>query len=232
MNKNQNLHAIWLSTILTSHNKQVSKNLASLSRRGLSPSLGIRGKSRGREEGVGRLDRTTRAVSTREVAAVTTWRKSGWHDSSDHGIEQGLSDRDHLFTGESEGCEEPLECDGTTRRSRGRKRIVDLSSSTENEWPEVNWESRTGLVFPECSAALGDRYDLCLPRTRPEGNGWCEARTLTFLRLNIERKILRERGPFVTGMVLGKPKWIVQCDQDSFLWALRSSGLVGANLVH
>ncbi|PKI61999.1 hypothetical protein CRG98_017608 [Punica granatum] len=32
-----------------------------------------------------------------------------------------LSDRDHLFTGESEGCEEPLERDGTTRQSRGKK---------------------------------------------------------------------------------------------------------------
>ncbi|PKI43212.1 hypothetical protein CRG98_036397 [Punica granatum] len=32
-----------------------------------------------------------------------------------------LSDRDHLFTGESEGCEEPLEHDGTTRQSRGKK---------------------------------------------------------------------------------------------------------------
>ncbi|PKI55407.1 hypothetical protein CRG98_024180 [Punica granatum] len=32
-----------------------------------------------------------------------------------------LSDRDHLFTGESEGCERPFERDGTTRRSRGKK---------------------------------------------------------------------------------------------------------------
>ncbi|PKI57000.1 hypothetical protein CRG98_022606 [Punica granatum] len=32
-----------------------------------------------------------------------------------------LSDRDHLFTGESEGCEGPFERDGTTRQSRGRK---------------------------------------------------------------------------------------------------------------
>ncbi|PKI42016.1 hypothetical protein CRG98_037594 [Punica granatum] len=32
-----------------------------------------------------------------------------------------LSDRDHLFTGESEGCEEPFERDGTTHRSRGKK---------------------------------------------------------------------------------------------------------------
>ncbi|OWM64716.1 hypothetical protein CDL15_Pgr005979 [Punica granatum] len=31
------------------------------------------------------------------------------------------SDRDHLFTGEGEGCEEPFERDGTTRRSRGKK---------------------------------------------------------------------------------------------------------------
>ncbi|PKI59332.1 hypothetical protein CRG98_020287 [Punica granatum] len=31
------------------------------------------------------------------------------------------SDRDHLFTGEGEGCEEPFERDGTTRQSRGTK---------------------------------------------------------------------------------------------------------------
>ncbi|OWM76868.1 hypothetical protein CDL15_Pgr010255 [Punica granatum] len=35
------------------------------------------------------------------------------------------SDRDHLFTGEGEGGEEPFERDGTTRRSRGRKWHVD-----------------------------------------------------------------------------------------------------------
>ncbi|PKI37344.1 hypothetical protein CRG98_042266 [Punica granatum] len=34
------------------------------------------------------------------------------------------SDRDHLFTREGEGCEEPFERDGTTRRSRGEKRHV------------------------------------------------------------------------------------------------------------
>ncbi|PKI71434.1 hypothetical protein CRG98_008171 [Punica granatum] len=32
------------------------------------------------------------------------------------------SDRDHLFTGEGEGCEEPFERDGTTRQGRGAKR--------------------------------------------------------------------------------------------------------------
>ncbi|OWM70400.1 hypothetical protein CDL15_Pgr008689 [Punica granatum] len=35
------------------------------------------------------------------------------------------SDRDHLFTGEGEGCEEPFERDGTTHRSRGKKWHVD-----------------------------------------------------------------------------------------------------------
>ncbi|OWM77012.1 hypothetical protein CDL15_Pgr010100 [Punica granatum] len=34
-------------------------------------------------------------------------------------------DRDHLFTGEGEGGEEPLERDGTTRQSRGKKWHVD-----------------------------------------------------------------------------------------------------------
>ncbi|PKI58537.1 hypothetical protein CRG98_021069 [Punica granatum] len=37
------------------------------------------------------------------------------------------SDSDHLFTGEGEGCEEPFERDGTTRRSRGRKWHVGRS---------------------------------------------------------------------------------------------------------
>ncbi|PKI54304.1 hypothetical protein CRG98_025295 [Punica granatum] len=42
-------------------------------------------------------------------------------------VERGLctverpSDRDHLFTGESVGCEGPFERDGTTRRSHGKK---------------------------------------------------------------------------------------------------------------
>ncbi|OWM91084.1 hypothetical protein CDL15_Pgr028136 [Punica granatum] len=31
------------------------------------------------------------------------------------------SDRDHRFTGEGEGCEEPFKCDGTTRQSRGKE---------------------------------------------------------------------------------------------------------------
>ncbi|PKI59201.1 hypothetical protein CRG98_020402 [Punica granatum] len=31
------------------------------------------------------------------------------------------SDRDHRFTGEGEGCEEPFDRDGTTRQSRGKK---------------------------------------------------------------------------------------------------------------
>ncbi|PKI46861.1 hypothetical protein CRG98_032747, partial [Punica granatum] len=34
------------------------------------------------------------------------------------------SDRDHLFTREGEGCEEPFERDGTTLRSRGKKCYV------------------------------------------------------------------------------------------------------------
>ncbi|PKI74821.1 hypothetical protein CRG98_004839 [Punica granatum] len=34
------------------------------------------------------------------------------------------SDRDHLFKGEGEGCDEPFERDGTTRQSRGRNRHV------------------------------------------------------------------------------------------------------------
>ncbi|OWM63156.1 hypothetical protein CDL15_Pgr027007 [Punica granatum] len=63
------------------------------------------------------------------------------------------SDRDHLFTGEGEGCEEPFERDGTTRRSRGTKwhawkarctRLVTLGTRLLL-WPErdvgdLKWE--------------------------------------------------------------------------------------------
>ncbi|OWM79559.1 hypothetical protein CDL15_Pgr022971 [Punica granatum] len=54
----------------------------------------------------------------------------------------------------------------------------------------------------------------------------------TFSRMSYEHKIPRERGPFVTGMVLGKPKWIFQCDQDLTPKPLRSLGLIGTNFVH
>ncbi|PKI68508.1 hypothetical protein CRG98_011104 [Punica granatum] len=46
-----------------------------------------------------------------------------------------LSDRDHLFTGESEGREEPFERDGTTRRSRGKKWHVVESGRVVAEKP-------------------------------------------------------------------------------------------------
>ncbi|OWM90787.1 hypothetical protein CDL15_Pgr002710 [Punica granatum] len=48
------------------------------------------------------------------------------------------SDRDHLFTREGEGCEGPLEHDGTTRRSRGEKRHMDECS--------LNVSRRSGIV--------------------------------------------------------------------------------------
>ncbi|PKI57934.1 hypothetical protein CRG98_021683 [Punica granatum] len=35
-----------------------------------------------------------------------------------------LSARDHLVTGESDGCEEPLESDGTTRLSREMEKTL------------------------------------------------------------------------------------------------------------
>ncbi|OWM82707.1 hypothetical protein CDL15_Pgr014195 [Punica granatum] len=62
--------------------------------------------------------------------------------------------------------------------------------------------------------------------------GWCKARTSTFPQMSSKRKIPLERGPFVAGMVPGKPKWIVQCDQGLFSQALKSLGLVGADFVH
>ncbi|PKI71903.1 hypothetical protein CRG98_007708 [Punica granatum] len=68
------------------------------------------------------------------------------------------SDRDHLFTGKGEGCEEPLERDGTTRRSRGKK-----------------WN----VVYSVCAAREGkakesDGCDGCVRRSeRSEGNLNC-----------------------------------------------------------
>ncbi|PKI61313.1 hypothetical protein CRG98_018304 [Punica granatum] len=55
------------------------------------------------------------------------------------------SDHDHLFTGEGEGCEEPLERDGTTRQIRERK-----------------WH----VVEVQCTrlATLGTRRDFLLKR--------------------------------------------------------------------
>ncbi|PKI71967.1 hypothetical protein CRG98_007650 [Punica granatum] len=130
---------------------------------------------------------------------------------------------------------------GWTMAGWKRKRVEAAGHMGELRLPRMS----RGLakLFPECSEALGDRCDLRLPRTRPEGkmislalgvvgSRWCEVQTSTFPRLSTERKIPHERGPFVAGVVLGKPKWIVQCDQGSFLWSLRSLGLVGADLVH
>ncbi|PKI38840.1 hypothetical protein CRG98_040768 [Punica granatum] len=53
----------------------------------------------------------SKAKDTRKVASVAAGENEGlctvvW-----------LSDRDHIFTGESEGCEEPFERDGTTRNA-------------------------------------------------------------------------------------------------------------------
>ncbi|OWM84256.1 hypothetical protein CDL15_Pgr011641 [Punica granatum] len=64
------------------------------------------------------------------------------------------------------------------------------------------------------------------------GSGWCKARTSTFSRMSYERKIPGESGPFAAGMVLGKPKWIMQCDQSLSPQPLRSLGLIGMDFVH
>ncbi|PKI75393.1 hypothetical protein CRG98_004222 [Punica granatum] len=68
------------------------------------------------------------------MAASAVWGKASRHASSGHGTVQEknrmklrlctvgrASDHDHLFTEEGEGCEEPFERDGATRRSRGKK---------------------------------------------------------------------------------------------------------------
>ncbi|PKI42998.1 hypothetical protein CRG98_036612 [Punica granatum] len=51
------------------------------------------------------------------------------------------SDRDHLFTGKGEGCEEPLERDGTTRRSRGKKWnvVCSVCAAREVSGPECSY---------------------------------------------------------------------------------------------
>ncbi|PKI60436.1 hypothetical protein CRG98_019177 [Punica granatum] len=42
-----------------------------------------------------------------------------------------LSARNHLVTGENEGCKEPLKCDGTTRHSR---EVVEMSRKPGKPW--------------------------------------------------------------------------------------------------
>ncbi|PKI52416.1 hypothetical protein CRG98_027197 [Punica granatum] len=54
------------------------------------------------------------------------------------------SDRDHLFTGESEGYEGPFERDGTTWQSRGRKWHVVEARMHPGDVLETRLPSRLG----------------------------------------------------------------------------------------
>ncbi|PKI51570.1 hypothetical protein CRG98_028032 [Punica granatum] len=66
------------------------------------------------------------------------------------------SDRDHLFTGEGEGCEEPFELDGTTRQSRGKKRHVVEAREFGDFWLESGRVvTRIPGGFPVVSAGFG-----------------------------------------------------------------------------
>ncbi|PKI48247.1 hypothetical protein CRG98_031362 [Punica granatum] len=69
------------------------------------------------------------------------------------------SDRDHLFTREGEGCEEPFERDGTTLRSRGRKWHAWLARCAARE-----------ISGPECSHGWNTMMESSNGESKP-GNG-------------------------------------------------------------
>ncbi|OWM90631.1 hypothetical protein CDL15_Pgr023862 [Punica granatum] len=70
----------------------------------------------------------------------------------------GLSDRDHLFTGESGGCEEPFERDGTTRQGRGWKWHVKRLSYLD---PIMERDKKNGAERRLCTVVgLSDRDHL------------------------------------------------------------------------
>ncbi|PKI40050.1 hypothetical protein CRG98_039561 [Punica granatum] len=65
---------------------------------------------------------------------------------------------DHLFTRDGEGCEEPLECDGTTRQSHGAKWHVvrarlraDFECLNEEDMRHVNECSGDSALRGQCS---------------------------------------------------------------------------------
>ncbi|PKI64644.1 hypothetical protein CRG98_014960 [Punica granatum] len=70
------------------------------------------------------------------------------------------SDRDHLVTREGEGCEEPVERDGTTRRSRGENRHVVEVRCAPGEFGDFWLESGRVVAgkpggFPMITAGFG-----------------------------------------------------------------------------
>ncbi|PKI63922.1 hypothetical protein CRG98_015703 [Punica granatum] len=143
------------------------KNLTSLSRRGVLPSLDVRGKEWGKwqegrvtrrdvtgsrqvgENGVGTLAPVTALSEIGFLGLLRSRSRCSWTVPNGRSLDKpktmressiknygprkrerverrlctvvGLSDCDRLFTGESEGCEEPFERIGTTRQSHGGK---------------------------------------------------------------------------------------------------------------
>ncbi|PKI68878.1 hypothetical protein CRG98_010733 [Punica granatum] len=76
------------------------------------------------ENGVGTLAPTTTRCKIRLLGLLRDGPRHSWTVLNvpwPGQTRNRFSDRDHLFTGESEGYEEPFERDGTTRRSRGKK---------------------------------------------------------------------------------------------------------------
>ncbi|PKH86501.1 hypothetical protein CRG98_049982 [Punica granatum] len=107
------------------------KNLTSLSRRGVLPSLDVPGEESGKWQ-EGRVTRRDVTGNRRpSLDKPETMRESSVKKTVDpvkrEWMERrlcvvlGLSDRDHLFTGERVDRGGPFERDGTTRRSRGKK---------------------------------------------------------------------------------------------------------------
>ncbi|PKI51057.1 hypothetical protein CRG98_028545 [Punica granatum] len=111
------------------------------------------------------------------------------------------SDRDHLVTREGEGCEEPFERDGTTRRSRGENRhVVEVRCAPGRFCPvrTIGAEfsvprspialcaSRHSFRWPLCP--VGDRW-VVVPDRRPLarwGLGTCD-RDFSQCSLNVLR---------------------------------------------
>ncbi|PKI60409.1 hypothetical protein CRG98_019194 [Punica granatum] len=77
-----------------------------------------------------------------------------------------LSDRDHLFTGESEGCEKPLEREGTTRHCRERKWHVEEVRCTGPVFGRRLFVRVSGLPGAQLGKASADvRGTLLLSRS-------------------------------------------------------------------
>ncbi|PKI57284.1 hypothetical protein CRG98_022323 [Punica granatum] len=104
------------------------------------------------------------------------------------------SDRDHLFTGEGEGCEEPFERDGTTRQGRGAKRHA--------------WRSGVHSVTvsgPDSSCGQNAMMEASNGKTKP-GNGLRGCSGIAVISAFCECALKIHREAFATiETSLGKP---------------------------